>query len=363
MNTLLLLPGLFSSEGGIERTMRLYVRAIGEIAGTGTVHAVVLNDPTLDLERLAPYATRALAPPIVCGRRKLACAWHTLRLARRCQRLICGHVHLLPLAHFARRFSPHLEVWLIAHGIEVWRPFGAAERRALQAADRILCVSAYTRGQLLTHCPHLSGQRLLVQPNALDPLFEPERTAPQAVEPGLLLAVSRLVAAEAYKGIDHLVTALPAIRCAVPGARLRVVGDGDDRGRLIALAHAHGVGAVVEFCGRVSDSELQRHLAACQVFALPSRAEGFGLVYLEALAHGKPCLAAAAGGAPEVVNSSCGALVPYGDVPALAQAAIALLRRNWDPRPLQARAAEFSYANFRRQLTAICSPSAATMPP
>src|SRR5437762_3130243 len=99
MNTVLLLPALFSSDGGIERILRLYVRAVGELTGPGgRVHAIVLNDARLTQEQLAPYATPALAPPIGCSRNKLACAWHTLRLARRAGRMICGHVHLLRLA-------------------------------------------------------------------------------------------------------------------------------------------------------------------------------------------------------------------------------------------------------------------------
>jgi len=353
MNTLLLLPALFSADGGIERIMRLYVRAAGELTQSGKVHAVVLNDRPIDPLRLTPYATAALAPPLTCQRNKLACAWHTLRLARRCRRIVCGHVNLLRLAHLARKFAPELEIWLVAHGIEVWRPFSAAETRALCGTDRILCVSDYTRRQLIAHCPGLSEARLLVQPNALDPQFESPPEEPGRTEPGLILTVARLAAAEAYKGVDHLIAALPAIRAAVPGARLRVVGDGDERARLEALAADGGNADAIEFTGRVSDDALRAHFAACQLFALPSRGEGFGLVYLEALAHGKPCLAADAGGAPEVIDAASGLLVPYGDVPALAHAGIAALRTQWDSAKLRARAAEFSYEVFRRRLAAI----------
>jgi glycosyltransferase involved in cell wall biosynthesis len=113
------------------------------------------------------------------------------------------------------------------------------------------------------------------------------------------------------------------------------------------------VAGAVEFAGRVDDAALQHHLAGCQLFALPSRGEGFGLVYLEALANGKPCIAANAGGAPEVVDDASGFLVPYGDVPALAAACTAALRRDWNPAVLRARAAAFSYEVFRHRLAAI----------
>jgi len=354
MNTLLLLPALFATDGGIERILRLYVRAAGELTREGgRVELIVLNDADIPAERLAPFATPALAAPITCGRHKLAFVWHTLRRARRSHRIICGHINLLRPALLARRFAPSAEVWLIAHGIEVWRPFSASEQRALVATDRILCVSDYTRRQLAANCPGLRADRLLVQPNALDPRFEAGPTAATAVERGLILAISRLVAAESYKGIDHLIAALPAIRAAVPAARLRIVGDGDDRPRLEALAAGSGVADVVEFTGRVSDDALQQHLASCELFALPSRGEGFGLVYLEALAHGKPCIAADAGGAPEVIDAASGALVPYGNVPALARACSVALQSIWDPASLRARAAGFSYEVFRRRLAVI----------
>ena len=131
----------------------------------------------------------------------------------------------------------------------------------------------------------------MVQPNALDPQFEAGVTPTPALEPGVILAVSRLVTADSYKGVDHLIAAIPAIRAAVSGARLRVIGDGNDRPRLEALAAEQPPGGV-EFMGRVSDRALREHLASCQLFALPSRSEGFGLVYLEAMANGKPCIAA-----------------------------------------------------------------------
>ncbi len=354
MNTLLLFPALFATDGGIERILRLYLRAVGEITPSGDhVTAVVLNDGTPAPERLSPYLTPALRPLINCRRNKMACAWNTLRLARHHERVLCGHINLLRLAHLARKFSSRLEVWLIAHGIEVWRAFTAAEQAALRATTRILCVSDYTRRQLLARCAGLRAEQLVVQPNALDPAFQ-QPTTNAATDPGLILTVTRLNAAEAYKGIDHLIEAMPAIRREVPKARLRIIGDGDDRPRLQALAGQTNQD-LVEFAGRVDDRTLREHFSRCQLFALPSRNEGFGLVYLEAMAHGKPCIAADAGGAPEVVNRECGALVPYGDVAALSRACCDGLQQTWDSKRLRARASEFSYDVFRRGLADIWS--------
>ncbi|MSU51195.1 MAG: glycosyltransferase family 1 protein [Opitutus sp.] len=356
MNTVLLLPVLFASDGGIQRILRLYVRAVGELTPLpGQVHTLVLNDTAGQLTTgcLRPYATPALTAPIGCGRNKLACAWHMIRLGRLSQRVICGHINLLRVAHLARLFSRGLEVWLVAHGLEVWRKFSVSEQRALCATHRILCVSDYTRGQLLENCPGLSRAQLVIQPNALDPAFERTLSTHAPSVPGLILSVARLNAAESYKGIDHLIAAMPAIRSAIPHARLRVVGDGDDRARLEALATASAANDAIEFTGRVSDETLYTHFEAAHLFALPSRGEGFGLVYLEAMAHGKPCLVADAGGAPEVISAASGVLANYGDVRDIAGVAIAALRRDWSSESIRARARKFTYPAFKARMSTL----------
>ncbi|MES2692509.1 MAG: glycosyltransferase family 4 protein [Verrucomicrobiota bacterium] len=353
MNTLLLLPALFATDGGIERILRLYVKAVGELTPPGgRIDIVILNDTTTTRRQIIPFASPALmSAPIVCGRNRLACAWHVLRLARRADRVICGHVNLLRLARLAQCFSRRLEVWLVAHGIEVWRAFTPGEQRALRAATGILCVSEYTRRQLTHHCPGLNPARLHVQPNALDPKFENDGAHVDTATPGAILTVSRLSQSDAYKGIDDLIRAMPAIRQSVPEAHLKIVGDGDDRTRLETLARQVAPADAVEFSGRIDDAALGEAFSTCQLFALPSRSEGFGLVYLEAMAHGKPCVAVAAGAAPEVVDGRSGLIAEPSDVADLAATCIAALNRPWDPLAIRARARDFSYPQFKTRLS------------
>lgn len=350
VTTLLLFPALFSSDGGIERILRLYLKATCELAGTeDRVELIVLNDHALPADKLAPFATSALARgPVACGRKKLVCAWQALSRARRIDRLICGHINLIGLARLAQRLSRKLEVWLVAHGTEVWRGFSAAEQEALRAATGILCVSDYTRRELAARCPGLDATRLHVQPNALDPQFEAP-LAGHVTKSGAILTVSRLCRDDAYKGIDDLIRAVPTIRQNIPQARLTVIGDGDDRERLEALAQELAPGAVT-FAGRVTDRQLREALATCELFALPSRGEGFGLVYLEAMAHGKPCLAVAAAGAPEVVDPRSGVLAQPGNAADIAAHASAALARSWDSSAIRARAMEFAYPRFKARL-------------
>ena len=323
MRVLLLSPEMFRADGGIARIMRLYLKASCEICGpSGRVDSVVLNDAPDRDPRLARYANARLAEHAGCGGSKLRFVTEAIRLARRADILICGHLHHLAIARLARVFNPRLRYFLVAHGIEVWRPYSALERRALLGAHRLLCISEYTRRQLLRFCPVLPANNLLVVPNTLDPYFTSgDRQPPAAPFAGpRLLTVSRLTRADNYKGIDTLIEAMPLIRRHRPFAQLRIVGQGDDRPALEALAGRLGLTSAVTFLGSLDDDALRQEYASCDLFALPSRKEGFGLVYLEAMTWGKPCIGARAGGTPEVIDETVGQLVDYGDIPGLAAA-------------------------------------------
>jgi glycosyltransferase involved in cell wall biosynthesis len=351
MNTLLLAPELFTTDSGIPRCLRLYLKALGELPGeTNRVRFVALNDVNIDSADLRPVTTSAtLDQWRACGRDKKHFVRSVLALSSNTQLLICGHVAQLPVSWLARCLRPGLRYALVAHGIEVWRSFTFLERLALRGAWRIFCVSEFTRGKLLSRVA-LDPSRVVVLPNALDPALDADIT-PAATSPSpVILTVSRLSSTDRYKGIDHLIEALPAILASSPTARLRIVGRGDDRPRLQQLARDRGVTASVEFAGCVDDRQLRQEFAGCSVFALPSQKEGFGLVYLEAMAHGKPCIAARAGGAPEVVTSESGILVPYADVAALAAACTTALVTTWDAAAIRACARRFSYQEFRHRL-------------
>jgi phosphatidyl-myo-inositol dimannoside synthase len=355
MNVLLLSPELFRHEGGIARIMRLYLKALGEIAGPGgQIHSIVLNDQPGPVPRRTDYAGDRPGEHHGCDRSRVGFARHTLRLARHSDLLVCAHLHQLPVAWLAGLLNPRLKYCLVAHGIEVWRPYGALERRALLGAHLILCVSEYTRRQMLRFCPSLSPDRLIVVPNTLDPRFAPRvsTTTPALFALPRILAVGRLAAADAYKGFDVLIEALPQIRREYPTARLRIVGQGDDQPRLAALASRPGAAGMVDFLGALNDDALNAEYAACDLFVLPSRREGFGLVYLEAMIHGKPCIGARSGGTPEVVNDNVGRLVPYGNPDELAAAVTDLVRNPRDSEVVRRHAATFAFPAFSRRLAA-----------
>ncbi len=169
--------------------------------------------------------------------------------------------------------------------------------------------------------------------------------------------MSRLEAAERnHKGVVYVLEALPELRRQFPRLQYVIVGDGDDRAWLERRARELQVADCVVFTGYVTREELSRQYAACDIFVLPSDQEGFGIVYLEAMAHRKPVVASRAAGAPEVVlEGETGLLVEHGDRPALVEALAHLLssperRQKFGGAGFERLQAKFTFEHFRERL-------------
>ena len=167
-----------------------------------------------------------------------------------------------------------------------------------------------------------------------------------------IVCVSRLTREEPLKGIGTILEA--AARLDPTQHEVTIVGDGDARGDYEERSRRLGVSDRVTFTGWVSDDERAEAIASADLFCLPSAQEGFGIVYLEALVAGRPCVAAAAGAVPEVLPPAVSELVPYGDAPALAEALQRVTRkfRTGELRPETVRAEYdrcFPSSAFRRR--------------
>jgi phosphatidylinositol alpha-1,6-mannosyltransferase len=311
---LLVTPDLDSQPGGIARVARAVRHAFGRAApGLG-----------LQLEVLALHdrPSRDGVPPgdapvhgFAGDRRALAAAFLRRVWAGRARAAVFLHPNLAPLA---LPTPPSLRVAVMAHGIEVWTRLRLERRLALRRADAVWAIGEDTAGRL-TGVQGLPARRVTVVPNGLDPdwALPPRPEAGARPRAGRhLLAVARLHPDDAYKGVDRTLEALARLDAPPP---LVVAGDGPDRPRLEALSRTLGVEA--RFPGRVDDATLAALYRDALAFVLPSTGEGFGLVYLEAMAASLPCVAARAGGAPEVViDGETGVVVPPHDLAALAAA-------------------------------------------
>lgn len=358
--TLLMAPEIFETAGGIQRMLQLYLRALSEMgaAENRPVRLLALNDPVLDSSDVRRSAGGRLDDWAVCDRDKRRFVREAIRLSRGCDRLICGHVAQAPVAWMAARLNRRLRYYVVAHGIEAWQAFSLMEKMALRRATRIFCVSEYTRGEVL-RAAGLPPERAIVVPNALDPAFAISAGTPLAECPPVIFTLTRLSVEDRYKGVDQLIAALPAVLEAEPAARLRIAGRGDDLPRLQNLARRdERLARRVDFLGYVDDAELVRQLRQCRLFALPSSREGFGLVYLEAMAQGRPCVGVRAAAVPEIITADTGVLAEPDNPASLAAALVEGLRRPWREEALLQRARDFSFERFRGALQAALGPAA-----
>ena len=342
--------GLFPellAPGGIQRAGQHVGAVLASFAQQrGTAYRLLsLNDP------LGPHQIRVGDRDFVFSgfrRAKLEFLFAALGVSRQHSSLVVVvHPHLAPIAWAMKARRRRLRSLVLTHGIEVWRPLSPIRRWALRRADLVLAPSTDTVNHLIAQ-QDVPQERIRQLLWGLDPNFTALPTTSwinhlpaDFPSGGVVLAVGRLAATERYKGVDTLIAAVPRLLPAVPDLQLVVVGDGDDRPRLEQLAAEMGVAARVRFLRGLMPDELMACYARCDVFALPSRGEGFGLVFLEAMAHGKPVVGGAHGGTPDIVEDGVtGLLVPHGDIERLSRALGTLLADEPLRRQMGLRAAE-----------------------
>lgn len=313
--------------GGIQEAGRLTAIALHDAAlrhGWST-EFLALNDPP------GPQTLPSTKPSISFrgfGRSKIRFVRSALQTARGETRIVlAAHPHLAMPASQVKLLQPAAKMITVCHGIEAWNPLPWLRRRVFLRSDVFLAPSQYTADKIAEAqgAPRNKIRRLPwpLNPNILRMAEDPQKLPlPGNFPTGtVVLAVARLAASEQYKGVDRLIEAIPQLGTKIAALHLVVVGGGDDLARHVKLAADLGVAARVHFFDNLSREEIAACYSQADVFAMPSTGEGFGLVFLEAMAFAKPLVGAAAGGIPDVVeDGKNGFLVPAGDTEQLAKA-------------------------------------------
>ncbi len=349
-------PRMYNRDGGVQTYLRLAARSLSE---RGRLRSVVsLADAPHDG---AEAAERYGFGFDGAGHRMGRYAAHAARAVQADGWALVGHVRPAPLALALQKTGRLGRYGVIVHGVEVWEAIPVWQRAALRGAEVVVCTTPFTAERVQLH-NGIADERIEILPLTVAPdrFAEPTEGAAHEVEDGPLhlLTVSRLSSVAQDKGVDHAIRAVALLAADGVAVRYSVVGDGDDRPRLEALAREAGVADRVTFRGRVSDDDLSGLYVQADAFVLPSKREGFGLVLLEAMRAGLPLLATPEGGIRHVLRpGDNGLAVPYGDPQALA-AAIGRLADDGLRRALSDGAREdfgsrFSYEAFSDRLVAI----------
>jgi phosphatidylinositol alpha-1,6-mannosyltransferase len=317
------LIGLFpelDAPGGIQRAGRHLAFVLSEYAASHKMEYRILSlNDTQELHRMRIAEREFVFTGAARGKARFAAT--AIRAARRHPKIVlAAHPNLAPIVRTMQLVAPKMKTIVCTHGVEVWEPLSLVRRNSLRRADLVLSPSRAT-ADFVESLQGISVRKVRVLPWALDPDFEIVNAAasacklPESFPKGpVILSVGRWVATERYKGMDTLILALPRLLLRWPTLQLVLVGSGDDHQWLETIARESGVRLHVHFLRDLSYRELSACYAAADIFALPSRGEGFGFVYLEAMARGKPVIGGAHGGAPEVIQDGVtGYLVQHGD--------------------------------------------------
>jgi phosphatidylinositol alpha-1,6-mannosyltransferase len=352
MNVLVLLHDSYGAVGGIAKFNRDLLGALIRDSRVAEVDVLPRIEPT---EPPPPSPKLRLRARPAGGKPGYFAAALAERLTgRRADLVIAGHLRLLAPAIAARpRRRP---LWTIAHGIDAWEPqHKAIDRMLAGEIDQVIAVSAHTRDRM-ARWSGLSPERFRLLPNCVDlAAFTPGPPDPALqARYGLagrkvLMTLARLAERERYKGIDEILEAMPRLTDEHPGLAYLVVGDGPDRARLETKAAALGLGDRVVFAGRIPECEKAAHYRLADAFVMPGRGEGFGIVYLEALACGIPVLGSKIDGSRDaLLDGRLGILVDPRDPEDVLSGLRRILRSSKGGVP--AELAQFAVSRFEERV-------------
>lgn len=356
--------------------MQIYAFVPDAYGGHGGIS--VFNKDLLNAFTRHPHVEHVTALPLVMSRpmepvpvglvfrakaanSKLAYIWTLLmdlpRIAKS-DMLYCGHLNYAPLV---RRLGSFFGIPVLGalYGIDAWTPSTKrARRRAACRLDRYFSISTFTRDRFLDWAD-VPPEKIDLLPNAIHlsdyatasrPLDLMERLGLKPRNK-VLLTFGRLVSRERAKGFDEVLDVLPQLIQDEPNLRYIIAGDGPDRERLEARVADAGLGENVIFTGFVEEQDKTALYGLADLYVMPSRGEGFGFVFLEALASGVRVVASSVDGSRDAVRDGLlGQMVDPDDPEALLEAIRAEMQM---PKSVPDELAYFDFPKFAQRAHAL----------
>ena len=358
MRLIAILTDGFGGRGGIAKFNRDLLAALCELPAVESINCVYRHAPDPDCDSPAKLHTAWGST-----RSKAIFALHAILFALRPQRaqvILCGHLNMLPLAWLIAKVRG-AKLCCILHGVDAWKPNGdPLVNWLVRGVNAYVTVSSVTQKRFQAWSG-VADDRFALLPNC----FESNVFSPGQKDPALLarygipstakvlMTLGRLAGLERYKGFDEVMDLMPALAESHPEIVYLVAGDGDDRARLENKARELGIDNRVIFTGYIRDSEKAAHYRMADTFLLAGRGEGFGIVLLEAMACGIPCIGSALDGTAEaLMDGRLGIVIDPTDPDALRGAIESSLNK---PKQVPAGLTHFSTEKFRERTRAIFS--------
>ena len=285
-----------------------------------------------------------------CTASRMAAAFRSALARGGSQKILIWHLSMLRLLPLVRTGSS--KTFLFLHGIEAWRKVSVIEEFLLRRVDVFLTNSAFTWDKFIEANPSYSAAEHITVPLGTG---SPETYTSPDEHPSAIV-IGRMERNEGYKGHRELIEAWPLVLRQMPDAELWILGTGSLVEDLLQTTNALGLHNRVKFLGRVSDECRSEFIKRARCLLLPSRGEGFGLVYLEAMKCGRPCMVSTEDAGREVVcPPEAGLAVNSSDIRQISQAATRLLSlddswRCWSKRAKELYDSRFTAEHFQQRL-------------
>lgn len=319
---------IFPKFGGIQKYNFLFANALSELYGNENV-VLVPSSSDYEPER-SYYKFKVVFSKGVVKSGFLKIFNPLIKAINSLFMLIRYRPSIVFMGHIDQALIPFVfsrlllrKVVLLTYGSEVWNKLNIFKLWVLRNTDAVCVISKYTAQKLEEK--GVKGKKIFMVPNAIDfDIFKPKKKNSNLMkklnlkDDFVLLTVGRMDKSEQHKGHDIAIEALSFVVNNYKKIRYLIVGNGDDAPRLKEIAIDLGVMDFINFIGNVSESELVDYYNLCDVYLMPNRievkngvsiGEGFGIVFLEANACGKPVIAGNRGGSVEAVIDGYNGLI------------------------------------------------------
>jgi len=364
MKIVFLYLSAFENVGGIQNFNKSFIKALSDIRTNNNldIYCISLHDSLPDNKYTGGINF------IRCDGWKVKFLIHSLLKSYNADKVIIGHINLAPILLLIKILLFRYLI-LIVHGIEVWNRLSYIKKLSLKKTDKILSVSEFTKNKILEN-NYLDSRKIAIFPNTIDPFFDipPNFEKPEFLKSKLnirendkvLLTVSRLSSSEMYKGYDKVIEILPDVIKRIPNIKYLIVGKGDseETERINGLINDLKLNNHVFLIGYVPNDQLVDYYLLCDLFILPSKGEGFGIVLLEAMICGKNIITGNVDASKELVeNTGYGILVDPESNEDIKEVIIEYFENNGsniktDPLQIQKRCIElYGFEKFIENLT------------
>ena len=319
----------FSTTGGIQKMTRTLAHALNRVATNNNWNFKLWSAYDANTDLLPQYLP---AKSFTGFASRITFTLKAFLKAPKFDLVIISHINMALVGRAIKTINPKCKIWVVAHGIEVWTELSANKKWLLKNCDKVICVSSFTKQQVM-QMHHIDAAKCEVLNNALDPFMNLPAafTKPKYLidrynltgNTPLVYTLTRLNAAEQYKGYEQVIKIIDNLKQTFPAIKYIIAGKCDEaeEKRINKIIKEYKVEEQVLLTGFVEESELVDHFLMADLFVLPSSNEGFGIVFIEAMACGLPVVCGNVDGSLDAIkNGMLGTAVDPNDLDELEKA-------------------------------------------